>query len=144
MLPLEIPVVEVSHCENGYRSRCTKPSRNVVTGDYVRLLAGWEGEDGNPCGEDISERVHLNGIISYRLTKARRKVALTIAEMYARFSGSCLFTSFTQVHVMPAHVPARAVRSEERRKSVLILMFLSGDAYSRGSIVMLCLKDGQV
>lgn len=36
---------------------------------------------------------------------------LTIADTYARFSGSCLLDSFTNVQVMPAAVLPRAVRS---------------------------------
>lgn len=41
----------------------------------------------------------------------------TIAEIYARFSGSCLFTSFTKVQVIPADVNMRAQRSDEQKKS---------------------------
>lgn len=44
--------------------------------------------------------------------------AHTKAETYARFSGSCLFTSFTQVQVIPAAVPAREVRSVKSCKSI--------------------------
>lgn len=55
----------------------------------------------------------------------RAMSAHTKAETYARFSGSCLFTSFTQVQVMPAAVPAREVRSVKSVKS--IFCFKSGD-----------------
>jgi hypothetical protein len=73
MLPFEIPVVEMPHDERCCRSGCSKAGRDIVTGDYVRLLAGWEGEDGNPGSEDISERVHLNQIISCGLLKEEER-----------------------------------------------------------------------
>lgn len=113
--------MEVSHGKSCYRSRCSKSGRDVVTSDDVWLLAGREGEDGDPGRENIGERVHLNEFVNNRLIRESRKVKPTIAEIYARFSGSCLFTSFTQVQVMPAAVPPSAVRSEEGRKSAFIL-----------------------
>jgi hypothetical protein len=42
------------------------------------------------------------------------ELELTMAEMYALFSGSCLLTSFTKVQARPAAVPIKAVRSRER------------------------------
>jgi hypothetical protein len=38
------------------------------------------------------------------------QLILTMAEMYARFSGSSRLTSLTQVQVMAAQVPAKDVR----------------------------------
>jgi hypothetical protein len=73
MLALEVPVVAVSHDESSYYSRCPEISRDVVTGNHIRLSVGWEGEDGNPSGEDISERVHLNETISSRLARGRKR-----------------------------------------------------------------------
>ena len=59
MLLLKVPAMAVPHNESDYRSRCPEPGRDVVAGDNIRLSVGWEGEDGNPGGEDVSKRVHL-------------------------------------------------------------------------------------
>lgn len=108
----------VANDESSDRGGRPKPSRDIVTSDYVRLLTSREGENRNPCGEDVSKCIHLRRTFSIALGGKTRKAAPTRAEMYARFSGSCLFTSFTHVQVMPAAVPPRAVRSGESNKSV--------------------------
>lgn len=58
-LQLDIPIIKVPHDESSNRCSSTEPSRDIVAGDNVRLLVGWEGEDRNPGGEDVSECVHL-------------------------------------------------------------------------------------
>ena len=73
MLPLKVPIVAMSHSENSYCSPGPKSGCDVITGDDERLLVGWECEDWNPGGKDVSERVHLNGPISYRSTKWTKK-----------------------------------------------------------------------
>lgn len=58
-LQLEITVIKVPHDERSYRRRGAEPGCDVVSGDNVRLQIGWEGEDRDPGGEDVSECVHL-------------------------------------------------------------------------------------
>lgn len=107
----------MSHDESSYRRRRPEPGRDVVARDDVRLQVGREGEDRDPGGEDVSECIHLrchNFTVSFTGVPrmgARIAAARTNAEVYARFSGSSRFVSFTHVHVMPAHVPDSAVRS---------------------------------
>jgi hypothetical protein len=102
--------MEVSHEEDSYCCRCPKPGRDIIASNDIWLFVGWEGKDGNPSGENVGESIHLSENVSSRL-KTRGKVPPTKAPTYARFSGSCLFTSFTQVQVIPADVPLREVRS---------------------------------
>lgn len=53
--------MKVPHHESSYGRRGAEPSRDVVTCDNVRLQVGWEGEDGDPGSEDVSECIHLYG-----------------------------------------------------------------------------------
>jgi hypothetical protein len=59
VLPLEIPVVEVSNEQKRNHSCSSKSGRDVVTRHDVRLLVGREGENWYPSGENEGESIHL-------------------------------------------------------------------------------------
>lgn len=58
MLAIQIAKVELSYEQDTKCSRHTKAGRDVVARDNVRLQVGQEGEDGDPGGEDVGERIH--------------------------------------------------------------------------------------
>lgn len=115
----QIPVVKVADDEYSHCGRCSESSCDVIASNDVWLKVGRESEDGYPRRENVGERIHLvvtGRVSSYCLGNCDlklKKAKQTIADTYARFSGSSRFVSFTHVHVMPAHVLARAVRSSE-------------------------------
>jgi hypothetical protein len=51
--------MEVSDGKNCHHSSCPESGRDVVTSDDIWLLVGQKGEDRNPSGENVGERVHL-------------------------------------------------------------------------------------
>lgn len=111
LLPLEVSVVQIPHSENHGRRYPSKTSSDIVASDYIRLLIGREGEYWDPGNKNIAESIHLGEIVSQ--DRCIAKFEPTNAPTYARFSGSPLFTSLTHVHVIPAAIPVREVRSKE-------------------------------
>lgn len=66
MLCVNISVVKMSDGECQDHCRRSKPSRDVISSYYIWLLVSWKCEDGNPCGEDIGECIHLEMHVSFR------------------------------------------------------------------------------
>ncbi len=114
MRALEIPQVVVSDDQDGCHSRYTKPARDIVTRDDIRLFLRWESEDWDPGGEDVGECVHLDATVSFLALRSETPVTSEVSTNHSRDIRPLLgIMSIRLVHKSPRKASRRPGESSK-------------------------------